>query len=61
MIISLPVQTAVCPYLGEGAPTFEVGAHAPVTGLYRAPELRLVGPTAAPPQTIISLPVQTAE
>ena len=31
-----------------------------VLGLYRPPVLKNVGPVVTPPQTIISLPVQTA-
>jgi hypothetical protein len=63
-IISVPVHTAVCRYLGTGtfAPS-EVAAQESVTGLYRPPVLTAVpAPPAsgAPPQTIISVPVQTA-
>ena len=55
MIISLPVQIAVCCERGEGAPFVVMGAQESEVGLYRAP------PNPLPPQMIISVPVQTAE
>src|SRR5438093_485455 len=63
-IISLPVQTAVCATLPEGALVVLVAVQLAMVGLYLPPVL---SPTphplpqeAIPPQTIISLPVHTA-
>jgi hypothetical protein len=58
MIISLPVQTAVCPQRAEGALVVLVAIQLFVSGLYLPPVLKMSSPT--PAQTIISLPVQTA-
>ena len=61
IIISLPVQTAVCPARADGALIVLTGTHASVTGLYLDPvfsDLMLF--EFMPPQTIISLPVQIA-
>jgi hypothetical protein len=60
-IISLPVQTAVCPARAEGAPVVFVAVQLSVIGLYLAPVFTTNGEEAVdPPQTIISLPVHTA-
>ena len=59
IIISLPVQTAVCSNRAEGALVLSVAVQLSVMGLYLQPVF--VAPTAVwPPQTIISLPVHTA-
>src|SRR5439155_26745941 len=56
------VHDAVWPYRGSGAPTVEVGCQVSVSGSYRPPESRGVGPPPTwPPQTIIRVPVQIAE
>src|SRR5438105_4236689 len=61
MIISLPVHTAVCSFLGLGASSVLVGIQLSLPGLYLPPVLKLLpGPLSPPPQIIISLPVQTA-
>src|SRR6478735_5155145 len=57
-IISLPVQTAVCPARIEGALVVAVAVQVFVPGLYFPPVFR--GKPLLPPHTIISLPVQTA-
>jgi hypothetical protein len=60
MIISLPVHTAVWAYRSEGALIVLVGVQLSVSGLYLKPVLNKVLPRHPyPPQTIISLPVQT--
>ena len=62
-IISLPVQMAVCPRRGLGAPSSRVvDTQEFCARLKRPPVFRLVRPSMSkePPQTIISLPVQTA-
>jgi hypothetical protein len=60
-IISVPVQTAVWLDLAEGALVVLVAIQLSVSGLYLPPVLKNIGPGAAiPPQTIISLSVQTA-
>src|SRR5436190_1389366 len=62
-IISVPVQTAVCPVI-EGAPSVGSAVQVSVTGSYRAPLLREIHPAApppvgsVPPKMIISCPVQ---
>jgi hypothetical protein len=59
MIISLPVQTAVCQNLAVGTLAVVVAVQLFVLGLYLPPVFK--GPlSAAPPQMIISLPVQIA-
>src|SRR6476646_7178908 len=60
MIISLPVQTALCPNRAVGALVVLVAVQLSVLGLYLPPVFKgpIKGPS--PPQTIISLPVQTA-
>jgi hypothetical protein len=63
MIISLPVQIAGCSIREESALVVVVSVQLSVLGLYLPPVLKKGsglegGPT--PPQTIISLPVQTA-
>lgn len=55
MIISLPVQTAVCSYRAEGALTVLVAVQLSMFGLYLPPDV-----SSVPPQTIISVPVHTA-
>src|SRR5436190_387671 len=60
-IISLPVQTAVCRDRPPGALTLLVSTQVSVVRLYLPPvEKLLKPPLGLPPQTIISLPVQTA-
>src|SRR6266850_1647483 len=59
MIISLPVQTAVCCSRALGALVVLVAVQVSVPGLYLPPVLKALLPLP-PPQTIISLPVQTA-
>jgi hypothetical protein len=59
MIISVPVQTAVCPIRASGALVMLVAVHVSVVGLYLPPVLNSVGYTH-PPQTIISVSVHTA-
>src|SRR5437867_4413409 len=60
MIISLPLQTAVWPILASGtAPVVLVAVHVSALGLYCPPVFKRL-PKSNPPQTIISLPVQTA-
>ena len=58
-IISLPVQTAVCPARAPGALVVLVAVQVSVLGLYLPPVFKTPKPFT-PPQTIISLPVQTA-
>ncbi len=53
----MPVQTAVWNDLGDGAPTVEVVLQESVAGSYLPPVLDVL--PDPPPQTIISLPVQT--
>jgi hypothetical protein len=57
-LISLPVQTAVHTR-GEGALVVLVAVQLSVPGLYRPPVLKRLL-LLVPPQTIISVPVQTA-
>jgi hypothetical protein len=59
-IISLPVQTALCPARPAGAPVVLVAVQLFVLGLYLPPVLKSVKDPSMPPQTIISLPVHTA-
>ena len=59
MIISLPVQTAVCCSRALGALVVLVAVQVSVPGLYLPPVLKALLPLP-PPQTIISLPVHTA-
>ena len=58
MIIALPVQIAVWFCRMEGALVVVVAAHVSVVGLYLAPVFTTLN-KSFPPQTIISLPVQT--
>ena len=60
-IISLPVHTALCHFRADGALEVLVATQLSVLGLYLPPVF--ISPPqslALPPQTIISLPVQTA-
>src|SRR6266516_5096057 len=63
MSMASPVQT---PRSGRqncrlpAAPSGVVAVHSPVAGRRRAPELSIVPAVSCPPQTIISVPVQTA-
>jgi hypothetical protein len=59
MIISLPVQTAVGKNRPAGAPVVLVAVQLSVLGLYLPPVFKRPS-LPYPPQTIISLPVQTA-
>ena len=61
-IISLPVQTAVCPYRAVGALVMLVAVQLSVPGLYLTPPFKYSPPVLilVPPQAIISLPVQIA-
>ena len=65
-IISLPVHTAVWPYRAEGAFVVLVAVQLSVLGMYLPPVFRVLPKICVParrlypPQTIISLPVQTA-
>ena len=52
-------STLPCEQSAEGALVVLVAAQLSMVGLYRPPVLKLPLP-ACPPQTIISLPVQTA-
>jgi hypothetical protein len=62
MIISVPVQTAVCQNRASGqAFPVEVETQESVVGLYRPPVSRYAFVPLLPPQTIISVPVQTPE
>jgi hypothetical protein len=58
-IILSPVHTAVWSERAGGASTMEVSVHTSVTGSYRPPVSR-PAEILVPPQTIISVPVQTA-
>ena len=60
IIISLPVQTAVCKVRASGALMVLVAVQLSLPGSYLPPVLRTRGKPSSPPQTIISLPVQTA-
>jgi hypothetical protein len=60
MIISLPVQTAVWAFRGEGALKVLMGLQVSVLGLYRPPVFNATPRKLVPPHTIISLPIQTA-
>ena len=59
MIISVPVQTALCKPRPEGqlAPV-DVAVHVSVEGLYRPPSSYTSSGELSPPHTIISVPVQ---
>jgi hypothetical protein len=61
MIISPPVHTAVC-WDRAGALLVLVAVQLLVPGLYLPPVFKIIpgGQQQNPPQTIISLPVQTA-
>src|ERR1051326_132141 len=59
MIISLPVQTAVCPVRADGAFAVVVAVQVSIPGLYLAP-VSMLSMILLPPQMIISLPVQSA-
>src|SRR5438445_11651884 len=62
-IISLPVHTAVCSARAEGALVIVVAIQLFAAGRYSPPvfkKIRLFGMSNYPPQTIMSLPVQTA-
>jgi hypothetical protein len=60
MIISEPVQMLACPLRAVGAlPPVAVATHRSAAGSYRPPELNTLE-VVRPPQTIISVPVQTA-
>ena len=62
-IISLPVHTAVCSARAEGALVILVAIQLFAAGRYSPPvfkKIRLFGMSKYPPQTIMSLPVQTA-
>ncbi len=43
-----------------GAPTLEIARQVSAVGLYAAPSLSVLPSESTPPQTIISVPVQTA-
>ena len=58
-IISAPVQIAVWPNRAEGALVRLVAVQLSVLGLYLPPVLKKLK-SSYPPQTVISLPVQTA-
>jgi hypothetical protein len=58
-IISLPVQTAVCPIRADGALMVLVAPQLLVLGLYLPPVLIATNPVP-PPHTIIWLPLHTA-
>jgi hypothetical protein len=61
MIISVPVQTPESQYRASGALVVLVAVQLSVFGLYLPPVFKPAGkPPLNPPQTIISLPVQTA-
>jgi hypothetical protein len=59
-IISLPVQTAVCPLRPVGALVVLVAVQLSVLGLYLRPVFKTLLLVPCPPHTIISLPVHTA-
>src|SRR5215469_8788071 len=60
-IISLPVHTAVCPSRASGALVILVAVQLFVVGLYLPPVLKTWnGEETYPPQTIITVPLQTA-
>src|SRR5215831_18030045 len=59
-IISFLVQTTVCAERAAGAPMTLVATQLSMAGLYRPPLLTSLLLQLLPPQTIISLPVQTA-
>jgi hypothetical protein len=58
MIISPPVQTAVCPTRAVGALLVLVAVQLSVLGVYLPPVFKKIG-MSIPPQMIISVPVQT--
>src|ERR1043166_5970398 len=60
MIISSPVQSAVCESRRVGALVVLVSTQLSVPGLYLPPVFKRLVPPELPPQTIISLPVHTA-
>jgi hypothetical protein len=57
-IISVPLQTAVYPKFAVGTLVILVAVQLSVFGLYLPPVFKKFW--SSPPQTIISLPVQTA-
>src|SRR5262249_56705653 len=59
-IISLPVQTAVCPYRALGALVVLVAVQLSVPGLYFPPSKQISPAVFSPPQSTILLPVQIA-
>jgi hypothetical protein len=60
-IISAPVHTAVCRFLGLGAvPPDETGSHASWAGTYLAPRFVPDDVDVFPPHAIISVPAQMA-
>jgi hypothetical protein len=61
-IISPPVQIAVCCFRADGALRSEVALHESVAGSYLppVPTTLVKEESGAPPQTIISCPVQIA-
>jgi hypothetical protein len=60
IIISLPVQAAVCMVLAVGAFVVVVAVQLFVLGLYFPPVFKAKPKASTPPQTIISVPVHTA-
>jgi hypothetical protein len=60
MIISLPVHTEECRARAEGAVAVDVASQVPDAGLYLPPVLSGLE-VDRPPQTIISVDVQTAD
>jgi hypothetical protein len=59
MIISVPVQIAVCSHRASGALTVLVAVQLSVLGLYLPPVFKKLLPFQ-PPHTVISLPLHTA-
>jgi hypothetical protein len=59
-IISVPVQTAVCSSLASGTFVVLVAVQLFVVGLYLPPVFRFPIKLLYPPQTIISVPANTA-
>jgi len=59
MIISVPVQIAVCSHRASGALMVFVAVQLSLLGLYLLPVFKKLLPLR-PPQTAISLPVHTA-
>ena len=58
-IISVPVHTAVCSSLAEGAPVVLIAVHVSVDGSY-LPPVSVLPEVSTPPHTTISVPVHTA-